>query len=161
MAKYTEEELLEIKDQAYVPKPEILEAFNKLVDSVRLDKKTLGRGNGDTYIDEKGNERPYSHMNRRRASRTGQKPNLRKKAADVTVDEDGWATFTKPKKSFSAEDGKADRDEFREAAQAIKIKPNNKNLGSSKAVDPRDTIADKQTIAFNAFAALESEDDSE
>ena len=38
-------------------------------------------------------------------------------------------------------------------------RPNNK--GSSKAVDPREIASDKQTKAFNAFAALGDEDDDD
>lgn len=172
MVKYTEEQLLEVKDEAYNPKPEVLEAFNKLVESVREhhESRLPKKHNGDTYIDEHGNEKGYHHMNRRRPSRTGAKPNLRKKTAEtVQVDEDGWATFTKAKKSFGAEDGASERDQFRESQKesnnnnngAVRIRPNNKNLGSSKAVDPRDAIADKQTITFNAFEALGAEDDDD
>lgn len=165
MAKYSEDQLLEAKELAYTPKPEILEAFNDLVELVRehfANEKRARQTNGDTYIDERGNERSYNHLNRRRLLRSGQaKPNLRKKAAEV-VDEDGWATYTKPKKSFG-EDAYDDRDKFRESLRggdaAVKVKPNNKNLGSSKAVDPRDTIADKQTNTFNAFEALGDDDE--
>lgn len=170
MGKYTEEQLFEIQEEAHVPQPQILEAFNQMVELVKehaaaeYEKhKNIKWGNGDTYIDERGNERPYHHLNRRRASRTGTKPNLRKKSVDtVKVDEDGWATLTKPKKSFGSEDAVEERTKFREGLkdpQQIKVKPNNKNLGSSKAVDPRDAIADKQTISFNAFEALGDDDD--
>ncbi|KAK6459183.1 Cap-associated protein CAF20 [Scheffersomyces xylosifermentans] len=175
MVKYTEERLLEIKEEAYVPQPQILEAFNAMIEEVKehaaaeYEKhKSIKWNNGDTYIDERGNERPYHHMNRRRASRTGNKPNLRKKSVEnVQVDEDGWATLTKPKKSFGAEEGEEERSKFRESLKeggkggAVRAKPNNKNLGSSKAVDPRDAIADKQTITFNAFEALGDGDDDD
>lgn len=163
MAKYTEEQLLEARPEAHTTKPEILVAFNQLVESVRehlANEKRAKATNGDTYIDEHGNERSYNHLNKRRSSRTGTKPNMRKKPAEV-IDEDGWATFTKPKKSFGAEEGADERGHFRESIKdtTIKVKPNNKNLGSSKAVDPRDTIADKQTVTFNAFEALGDGDD--
>lgn len=165
MTKYTEEELIGFKDQGYNPKPEVLEAFNKLVESVREHHESRAgkKTNGDTYIDEHGNERSYHHLNRRRPSRTGNKPNLRKKSVDtVKVDEDGWATFTKTRRSFGA-DETSERDQFREAVKdsAVKIKPNNKNLGSSKAADPRDAIADKQTTTFNAFEALGADNDDD
>lgn len=164
MAKYSEEQLLEAKELAYTPKPEILEAFNALVELVRehvANEKRARQTNGDTYIDERGNERSYTHLNRRRLLRLGQnKPNLRKKPAEV-VDEDGWATLTKPKKSFGGEDANDEREKFRESLRdtTVKAKPNNKGLGSTKAVDPRDTIADKQTNTFNAFEALGDEDE--
>lgn len=166
MPKYTEEQLLEAQDQAHNPKPDVLEAFNQLVESVREhlanEKKNL-KTNGDTYIDEHGNERSYNHLNRRRLSRSGNKPNLRKKAVETTVDEDGWATLSKGKKSFGAEEGLDERAKFRESLKetAVKVKPNNKNLGSSKAVDPRDAIADKQVNKFNAFDALGDDDDDD
>lgn len=171
MAKYTEERLLEIQEEAYVPQPQILEAFNQMIEEVREHAaaeyerhKSLKWSNGDTYIDEHGNERSYHHMNRRRASRTGTKPNLRKKTAEtVSVDEDGWATMTKPKKSFG-EEGNDERTKFRDSLKdsglTFKTKPNNKNLGSSKAVDPRE-ISDKQNVAFNAFEALGDDSDSD
>lgn len=164
MAKYTEEQLLEAQEEAYNPKPDVLDAFNQLVESVRehvANEKKREKSNGDTYIDEHGNERSYNHLNRRRLSRTGNKPNLRKKGAETTVDEDGWATKAKPKRSFGAEDALEERAAFRESIKdtAVKVKPNNKNLGSSKAVDPRDAIADKQTNTFNAFEALGADDD--
>lgn len=169
MAKYTEEQLIDAREEAYTPKPDVLDAFNKLVDQVREhvagEKKNL-KSNGDTYIDEHGNERPYHHLNRRRLSRSENKPNLRKKGGQTTVDDDGWATMTKPKKSFGAEDAGDDRAAFRELLKEggsvpFRVRPNNKNLGSSKAVDPRDTVADKQTTTFNAFAALGMDDDDE
>ncbi|EGW30962.1 uncharacterized protein SPAPADRAFT_62869 [Spathaspora passalidarum NRRL Y-27907] len=163
MVKYTEEQLLEAREEAYVPSPQILEAFNQMIDQVKehaaaeYEKhKALKWSNGDTYIDEHGHERSYHHMNRRRASRTGgSKPNLRKKSE---VDQDGWETLSKPKKSFGAEEGVEERNKFRET---IKARPNNKNLGSSKPVDHREIIADKPVKAFNAFAALEDDDDDE
>lgn len=167
MPKYTEEQLFEAREQAFNPKPEILENFNKLIESVRehhANEKRLKQTNGDTYIDEKGNERSYNLLNRRRLSRSGgtTKPTLRRKT-ETTIDLDGWATTTKAKvrKSFSTEDETDERDQFRELIRdtTLKVRPNNKNLGSSKAVDPRDIVADKHTKAYNAFAALEGDDD--
>lgn len=162
MAKYTEEQLFDLQSSAHVPQPTILEAFNNLVELVREHaaaehEKRIKWNNGDTYIDENGNERPYHHMNRRKLSRSGgNRPNLRKKsAAEVQVDEDGWATLApKTKKSFGAEEGVDERNKFRESfKETVKAKPNNKNLGSSKAVDPRE-IADGHKRVFNAFEAL-------
>ncbi|KAK6461416.1 Cap-associated protein CAF20 [Scheffersomyces coipomensis] len=175
MVKYTEEQLLEVKEEAYVPQPQILEAFNKTIDEVKehaaaeAEKhKAIKWNNGDTYIDEKGHERPYHSFNRRRASKSGTaKPNLRKKSVDVVqVDEDGWATLSTKsnKKSFGAEDGNDERSKFRESvresAQNVKVRPNNKNLGSSKPADPRE-VTDKHSNTFNAFEALGDEDDDE
>lgn len=164
MAKYTEEKLLESRELAHNPKPDVLDAFNKLVEGVRehmANERKVKIANADSYIDEHGNERSYTHLNRRRLSRTGNKPNLRKKS-ETTVDEDGWATLVKPRKSFG-EEAVDERVKFRELLKeggAVKAKPNNKNLGSSsKPVDPRDAIADKQTTTFNAFEALGDDDE--
>lgn len=163
MAKYTVEELLDSRDLAYNPKPDVLETFHQMVDAIaeHVERK-VKIVHGDSYIDENGNERAYSHLNRRRLSRSGNttRPNLRKKS-EPTVDQDGWATYVKPKKSFGAEDGADEKIKFRESLKdtAVKVKPNNKNLGSSKAVDPRDAIADKHTNTFNAFEALGGDDD--
>lgn len=172
MSKYTEEQLFDMREEAYVPQPQVLDAFNKMVEQVKEHtlleyerNKALKWNNGDTYIDEHGNERPYHHMNRRRGSRPAVKINSRKKNLEVLkVDDDGWATLTKPaKKSFGAEESLEERNKFRESLKdsGIKAKPNNKNLGSSKAVDPRDAVADKQTMTFNAFEALGDEYDDE
>ncbi|EMG49555.1 CAF20 Cap-associated protein CAF20 [Candida maltosa Xu316] len=173
MAKYTEEQLFELQTEAHVPNAQILDAFNKLIDEVKISIEQHHQkkwNNGDTYIDEHGNERSYHHMNRRRPSKGGagvQRPNLRKKSEVVVVDEDGWATMAKPKKaSFAEGDALEERNKFKESTAGgassggIKARPNNKNLGSSKAVDPRE-ISDKQTKAFNAFAALDDDDEDE
>lgn len=161
MVKYTEEELLKFQDEAYVSHPDILEAFNQLVDNViELSNAKKIYRSGDTFIDENGNERSYQHFNRRRGSRSGSKP-IKKKTGEVAVDDDGWATLSaKHKKSFTEDSALDDKDKFKETYRdATKAKPNNKKLGSNKAVDPRDTIADKQTINFNAFEALGDGDD--
>lgn len=172
MAKYTEEQLLELKSEAHTPKPEILDAFNKLIEEVKESIEQHQQHqrkwhNGDTYIDEHGHERSYHHINRRRQSKGASgvpRPNLRKKSEPV-VDEDGWTTLSKPKKgSFAEGDAIEERIKFREtnnSGAGIKARPNNKNLGSSKAVDPREIASDKQTKAFNAFAALGDEDDDD
>ena len=107
MAKYTEEQLLELKSEAHTPKPEILDAFNKLIEEVKESIEQHQQHqrkwhNGDTYIDEHGHERSYHHINRRRQSKGASgvpRPNLRKKSEPV-VDEDGWATLSKPKRFF-------------------------------------------------------------
>lgn len=168
MIKYTEDQLYEIKDAAVIPQPQVLETFNQMIEHVKehaaleAEKfKNSKWNNGDSYIDEHGNERFYHHSSRRRSSRTGTKPQLRKKPAEtVKVDDDGWATLTKAKKLHGAEEGEERlKKDFKDGT--IKIKPNNKNLGSSKAVDPREVIVDKQTNTFNAFEALGDEDDDE
>lgn len=163
MVKYTEEQLLELQEESHVSEPEILDAFNKLVESVALEfsKNSNRKHNGDTFIDEFGNERSYSTFNRRRGSRSSGKP-LKKKTQEVEVDDDGWATFKQHKKSFG-EEALDERDQFREVVKSepSKVKISSKKMGSSKAVDSRDTVADKQTTKFNAFAFLGDDDDEE
>lgn len=167
MVKYTEEQLLAAKDEGHVSQPEILEAFNAMVEEVKehaaleAEKHKLKWNNGDTYIDENGNERPYHHLNKRRPSRTTPNPNFRKKSVDVIQDDDGWNTLKTKKSSFSEDNGIEERNKFRSNVRdGFKTKPNNKNLGSSKAVDPRDTN-DKQAKPFNAFAALNDDSDED
>lgn len=176
MVKYTQEKLFELKGEAYNPLPDTLAAFNDLVELVRVHlnaeyekQKALRWTNGDTYLDDRGNERSYHHMNRRRPSKTGVRPNLRKKAVDVvSVDADGFETRKKTRQSVGAEDDEDEREHFRESVKTsgavpLRARPNNKNLGSSKAVDSRDVTADKPKRAFNAFAALgdDSDDDDD
>ncbi|KAI5950428.1 CAF20 [Candida margitis] len=178
MAKYTEEQLLQIKDETtYVPQPTILAAFNELIDQVKEHAREQQQAeharkwhNGDTYIDDRGNERTYHHMNRRRGSRSGQQKPYLKKKNEVIKDEDGWETAVPVtgahnnhrSGSFGGADNDAndDRNKFRETI-GVRAKPNNKNLGSSKAVDPREIASDKQTKTFNAFEALEGDNDDD
>ena len=165
MPKYTEEQLFEIQEEAHNPQPEVLDAFNAMVEEVREHEKQLKQikwSNGDTYIDENGHERPYHHLNRRRALRSGDKPNLRKKLVETVVGEDGWATTVKTRKLFGGAE-EEERQKFRTGLKEVNAKPNNKNLGSLKAADPRDAIAEVQKKAFNAFDALgdESDDDED
>lgn len=142
--KYTEEQLLAAQPDARLADPEALAAFNELVEHVREYAEMERRRAGDLYIDEHGTERLYTHLNRRRLLRTGNKPVLRKKT-EVSVDEDGWATMARPRRASGAEEEERPKKDSKEKR--------------TKAVDPRDNIADKQPTAFNAFDALA--DDSE
>ncbi|CAI4975071.1 ATV_HP_G0120510.mRNA.1.CDS.1 [Saccharomyces cerevisiae] len=47
------------------------------------------------------------------------------------------------------------------AQETLKVKPNNKNISSNRPADTRDIVADKPILGFNAFAALESEDEDD
>ncbi|EDK42501.1 conserved hypothetical protein [Lodderomyces elongisporus NRRL YB-4239] len=216
MAKYTEEQLFAIKEEtSYVPQPQILSAFNELIEQVKehahqqqlqyqqqqqqqqgfsgIGSGVSGPGaqkwrNGDTYIDEHGHERSYHHMNRRRPSRSNngeKKPFFNKKKTEVVVDEDGWETFTPVQHAHRGsigEDGSEEKSKFRDSvsgssgsgagagagagaasgsAGGVRARPNNKNLGSSKQVDPRQIASTKQTRTFNAFEALEGNDDED
>ena len=173
MARYTEEQLFQIKEETtHVPQPTILSAFNELIEQVKEQQHQAEHAkkwnNKDTFIDEHGHERSYHHLNRRRNSRSGgnQKPYSKKKN-EVIKDEDGWEmsvpTSHHKSGSFGAgdnNDGNDERSKFRESI-GVKARPNNKNLGSSKAVDPREIASDKQTKTFNAFEALEGDDDDD
>ena len=170
MTKYSEEQLQSLREQAYVSHPQILEAFNKLVELVKEFAATEHdrfkhpkKNNGDTYLDESGNERPYHHMSRRRGSRSGPKSGPRNKTGEtIKFDDEGWATLTKPRKSFNAEEAAEEKAKFNETVKdnGMKPKPNNKGLGNSKAVDPREVIVDKQNNTFNAFEALGDEEET-
>ena len=86
----------------------------------------------------------------------------------MTTDEDGWSTL-ETKKSEDEEgaiavDGEKPFIATATSASSIaqetmKVKPNNKNISSSRPADTKDIVADKQIHGFNTFAALESDDD--
>lgn len=172
MTKYSEETLLKLKNEGHNLQPDVLNAFNGLIELVREHfsaefekQKALRWTNGDTYIDDRGNERSYHHMNRRHPPKSAQRPKMRKKTAEVVqVDEDGWATRTKARKSSGVVDDEEEREQFRESVKSgvsgvgLRPRPNTKNLGSSKGVDSRDAIADKAINSFNAFEALGDDD---
>ncbi|KAI5960563.1 CAF20 [Candida pseudojiufengensis] len=218
MAKYTEEQLIELKSTSHVSQPTILQAFNAMIEEVKQhallqqqqyiqsqqsqsssqSSQTQNKwNNGDTYIDERGNERSYNHLNRRRNSNSRsnngtsipsssssttsqqqqpfigsnignlQQQRYNKKKIEIKKDEDGWESFTTNSNSTSNQDQDLEKKDNSNtlsgsgASVGIRARPNNKNLGSSKAVDPREIISDKQTRSFNAFEALDDNDDDD
>ncbi|SGZ40757.1 uncharacterized protein HGUI_02957 [Hanseniaspora guilliermondii] len=106
----------------------------------------------------------------RRASHATTKPKVHKPKPRVSVDESGWSTVvvdpiegeheetvveTSPATNgFEEKSNKKKKN----AKNVIKARPNNKNLGSSKAADGKD-IQEGMKKAFNAFDALALEDD--
>lgn len=90
------------------------------------------------------------------------KPRVRRVHETPQPDADGWVTLNKKKQSFGADEATQQRDTFRESAKAdttqVRVRPNNKKIGSNKPSDPRD-ILDQTKSTFNAFAALGDESD--
>lgn len=84
-----------------------------------------------------------------------------KRAPAPQPDADGWVTLDNHKKSFGEEQA-SERQKFKDSLKdtQVKVRPNNKNIGSSKPADARD-IADKPKATFNAFAALGDDDDED
>lgn len=103
---------------------------------------------------------------RRRSSHLGVRPKFKthrpKRAPAPQPDADGWVTLDKHKKSFGSEEV-SEKQKFTESLKdtQVKVRPNNKNISSSKPADARDIAADQQKSAFNAFAALDDDDESE
>ncbi|ODQ82603.1 hypothetical protein BABINDRAFT_159155 [Babjeviella inositovora NRRL Y-12698] len=169
MAKYTEEELLAVQEKAVAPQGTIIDAFNQMVEEVKAfqaqhEKAHVRFHNGDSFLDENGEERFYFTHRRRSSRHSETKSNVRRQKIkeQLQTDDDGWSTLVKPKKSFG-EEAVSERDEFRKSFKEtqVKVRPNNKNISSSKPADPRDVV-DKTARAFNAFDALVSDsEDSE
>ncbi|ODV94212.1 hypothetical protein PACTADRAFT_51089 [Pachysolen tannophilus NRRL Y-2460] len=156
MVRYTEEELLKYKDAGSLPQGADLSGFVKMVEDVKVALAAVCE-----------NDENHFPNGRRRSSANHHRPIFRKNKHKEFLprpDADGWITTAKTKKSFGSAEGEVSRDVFRESVKDsfVKAKPNNKNIGSSKPADPRDVIADKNTVTFNAFDALvDDEDDNE
>lgn len=108
---------------------------------------------------------------RRRSSHANTRPKVHKPKPRVAVDESGWSTVVVDPVEGEAEEAVVEAspvaaDGFEEKSNkkkknsknVIKARPNNKNLGSSKAADGKD-IQEGMKKAFNAFDALALEDD--
>jgi len=102
----------------------------------------------------------------RRRSSVGVRPKFKtnrpKRAPAPQPDADGWVTLDKQKKKSFGSEELSEKQKFKESLKdtQVKVRPNNKNIGSSKPADARD-IADVPKATFNAFAALGDEDDEE
>lgn len=106
----------------------------------------------------------------RRGSSHITKPKVHKPKPRVSVDESGWSTVVvdpiEGEQEEPAAEATPEADGFEEKSNkkkknsknVIKARPNNKNLGSSKAADAKD-IQEGMKKAFNAFDALALEDD--
>ncbi|KAH3678433.1 hypothetical protein WICMUC_001450 [Wickerhamomyces mucosus] len=150
--KYTEAQLIELRSTAYVPTTVDFEIFAKSIQEQRELQNEQERRGSHVGIRPKFNKKP------------------REKKLPPQADAEGWVTLDHKKKSesFSETDGLVERETFKEGLEqdtkksgqtAARIKPNNKNISSSRPSDPRDITAEKPKSKFNAFAALDSEDE--
>lgn len=146
MIRYTEEELLELKPTEPVPVNFDLEEFNAIIEKVK-EIQSL-------------HEEDFSHF-RRRSSHHHARPKFKHLKPKITTDENGWSTL-ETATATSRRKSVVDEEEIPVtiAQETLKVKPN-KNISSSRPADARDVVADKQTKAFNAFAALGDSDEEE
>lgn len=155
LKKYTQEELVELREHAVVPTQFDFEEFTKSIEEQRaIQEEELHHH----HHEGSGRRRSSHHL-----TRPAFKPR-KPKALPPQPDADGWVTLNK-KNSVSGEEATQSRDKFREhvkeqGASQQYARPNNKNIGSSKPADARD-ITDKPKTTFNAFAALGSDDDDD
>lgn len=146
MIRYTEEELLQLKPTEPVKPNFDVDEFNSIIEKV---KEIQG-----------AHEEEFSHFSRRRSSHHHVKPKFKHLKPKITTDEEGWSTLeTAPavrRKSTADEEEVS----IPIAQETLKVKPN-KHISSSRPADARDVVADKPTKAFNAFAALGSDEEEE
>lgn len=155
MVRYTIEELFQLKPSETLTANFDAEEFRAIIEKV----KQLQALKEEEFIAHHG-----GHFGRRRSSHHHGKPKIKHTKPKVTTDEDGWCTFEGKKKGSGDEEEEEDFEEVvpvRIAQETLKVKPNNKNIASSRPADTKDIVADKPTLSFNAFAALESEDEEE
>ncbi|SCU82487.1 LADA_0C05688g1_1 [Lachancea dasiensis] len=155
MARYTEDELLQLKPEGDVPVNFDIESFKAVIDKV---KEIQGL-----------QEEEFQQFHRRRSSHHHGKPKIKHTKPKITTDSEGWSTFDNlaRRKSVNtsgtlngSDEDLAVKEPVVIAQETLKVKPN-KNISSTKPADSRDIVADKATNNFNAFAALESDDDEE
>lgn len=149
--RYSVEELLQLKPTEVQPVDFDADEFKAIIEKV----KQIQQLREEEFL-------AHGHFGRRRSSHHHHtRPKTHK--PKVKTDDDGWSTFETVKKEAGATDGEEEKKESSPSlsADVIRIKPNNKNLGSSRAADNSDIARDKPTLNFNAFAALESEDEDE
>ncbi|CCE63976.1 hypothetical protein TPHA_0G01390 [Tetrapisispora phaffii CBS 4417] len=154
MVKYTAEELLHLKPEETLPVDFDAEEFRAIIENI----KQIQALKEEEYA-------AHGFTNRRRSSHHYHtRPKVKHNKPKVTTDADGWSTLETAK----GEEGEAGEESDEEdsapfvatiSTETIRVKPNNKNISSSRPADNRDIILDKQTNTFNAFAALESDED--
>ncbi|XBW35864.1 hypothetical protein QEN19_001436 [Hanseniaspora menglaensis] len=146
LALYSYEEILNLKSNAVIPVGFDQEQFNlDFHERIELAKKYRRRSS--------------HHFNSR--------PKVYRPKPKVSTDENGWSTVVLEADDQAIEDNEEEAAEevFQESSKTkkakgtvIKARPNNKNLGSSKAADAKD-IQEVNKKSFNAFAALISDED--
>lgn len=154
MVRYTIEELLQLKPSEAINANFNSEEFGAMIEKV----KQLQALKEEEFLAHNG-----GHFNRRRSSHHHGKPKIKHTKPKVTTDSDGWSTFEAKKKGSGDEE---EEEAVKEAApvqiaqETLKVKPN-KNISSSRPADSKDIVTDKPTLSFNAFAALESEEEDD
>lgn len=152
MVRYTIEELFHLKPTEVLPVKFDATEFRAIIEKV----KEIQALKEEEY-------NLHGHTNRRRSSHHFHtRPKVKHTKPKVTTDSDGWSTFEAVKKE--GEEGEEIEDDDEGVAvvpETLRVRPNNKNISSSRPADNKDIISDKQTNAFNAFAALESDEESE
>lgn len=148
MAKYTIEELIQLKpsETLTVTSFDHVE-FRSIIEKV----KELQKLKEEEFL---------THHGRRRSSHHHMKPKVKHNKPKVKTDADGWSTLepAAPSTSGDEEATAAPAAKSSVTQETVRVKPNNKNISSSRPADTNDIIADKQVHGFNAFAALEDEE---
>lgn len=166
MPKYTIEELYQLKPEEVQPVNFDAVEFKALIEKVKqlqaLREEEYNNGHG--------------HFGRRRSSHHHTRPKVNKHKPKVVVDDEGWATFETKTATEEGQEGSNDEGSAIESThgenkktsssdslvqETVRVRPNNKNISSSRPADNRDIIMDKKINGFNAFAALGSDDEDE
>lgn len=167
MITYSVQELLELRPEGSVKAIGFdAEEFRAIVEKV----KQILKLKEEEWVAQGG---IGSYPNRRRSSLLHHhgRPKMKHGRAKISTDADGWSTLEPAAKGDgdnAIDDGSDSEEDHKPktpqpvmiAQETLKVKPN-KNIASNKAADPKDIIADKPTLGFNAFAALESEEEDE
>ncbi|CCF55850.1 hypothetical protein KAFR_0A04150 [Kazachstania africana CBS 2517] len=151
MKRYTIEELFQLKPSEPVQQVDFdAVEFKAIIEKVKKIQALR--------------EEEFLTSNRRRSSHHHPtRPKIKHNKPKVTTDEDGWSTF-EPKSATTNDESAIEDDDTNvksRAQETVRVKPNNKNIASSRPADARDIIVDKQVHGFNAFAALESDEEEE
>ncbi|VEU20309.1 DEKNAAC101209 [Brettanomyces naardenensis] len=151
---YTEEELLNYEDHGVLPEGVDLAPFTEMVaqvqETMREFEDKLSKRKGVGF---------FHHVNRPR----------RKRQPKEVVDNDGWTSMT-PKKHVQggapgavSGTGEREAEEEEEFEQVKSFKTNAAKISSGKtgSADSKDTVAIAHVSRFNAFDALNADDDEE
>ncbi|KAL3233524.1 Cap-associated protein CAF20 [Nakaseomyces bracarensis] len=147
MVKYSIEELIQLKpsETLAVTSFDHVE-FRSIIEKV----KELQKLKEEEFLSHHGNRRRSSHHHMR--------PKVKHNKPKVKTDADGWSTLEPAAPTGSGDDEPTAPAKNGATQETVRVKPNNKNISSSRPADNSDIIADKQTHGFNAFAALEDEE---
>ncbi|GMM58598.1 Caf20 protein [Maudiozyma humilis] len=154
MPSYTIDELIQLKPSVALSVDFDAAEFKAIIEKVKQVQA----------LKEEEYAAHHGHFGRRRSSHlVNGRPKIRMHKPKVTTDEDGWSTF-EPKAGEEGEDTSENTSDSGAATistAAVKVKPNNRHISSSRPADASDIVADKQVHGFNAFAALVSDDEDE